>query len=69
MQQPIMLQEELLTIPQLRSRLNCSSEKAYDLAYHPDCPVVDIGGKKGLRIIWTQFIQWKQKGGGKHEAV
>lgn len=69
MQQPIVLQEELLTVPEFRERLKCSSEAAYDLAYDPDCPVVDLGGKRGLRIIWTQFIQWKQKAGEQNAAV
>lgn len=50
--------EEVLTIPQLMSRLKIGKESMYDILDEPGCPVFTLGGPKQRRVIWTEFVQW-----------
>lgn len=62
---PIVVQEEVLTVPELTKRLRMRAEEAYILTSEPGCPKINVGGARGTRIIWTQFLEWmKQRSAG-----
>lgn len=50
--------EEVLTIPQLMSRLKIGKESMYDILAEPGCPVFTLGGPRQQRVIWSEFVQY-----------
>jgi hypothetical protein len=57
--EPILYSEtDVITIPELARRLKVDKGKAYDMTFQPDCPVYDLGGERGKRVIWGDFLGW-----------
>lgn len=49
---------DVITIPELAKRIKVDKGKAYDMTVEPGCPVYDVGGERGTRIIWGDFLEW-----------
>jgi hypothetical protein len=52
---------DILTIPELARRLKADKSKTYDIVSIKGCPLFDIGGDRGKRVIWGDFLDWFRK--------
>ncbi len=52
---------DILTIPELARRMKMDKNKTYDIVSVKGCPLYDIGGERGKRIIWGDFLHWFRK--------
>ncbi|MEK4876924.1 MULTISPECIES: hypothetical protein [Paenibacillus] len=49
---------DVITVPELATRLKVSKFQAYEMVSIHGCPVYELGGERQKRIIWGDFLDW-----------
>ncbi|WP_308637690.1 helix-turn-helix transcriptional regulator [Paenibacillus silvisoli] len=53
--------EEVITVPEMARRLKLNKQQAYDLVRTPGFPLLNFGGERQNRVIWSDVLQWLRK--------
>ncbi|MEV2909758.1 helix-turn-helix domain-containing protein [Paenibacillus larvae] len=63
-----MIEQNLLTIPQLAKRLRISKRKAYELRHQAGFPFYNLGERQ-IRVVWSEVLEWIKKEDESHEPT